>query len=472
MEVGHRLFDRLSLVAYGLLVFSSLHFHEPWADELQAWLLARDSSLGELFSIRLRYEGTPGLWHLLLWIVTRFTENVKWLNIVSVLVAFVTAGLIIFASPLPAWARRLMPFTFYLGYQYAAVARSYTLASLAIVLSALTFERRLERPLPYVLCLLLLANTSSHGILIAAGFALYDLPFAPTSSPPWREKKALLKMTPVFVVGILIALAQFIPQPQDYLFSNIFSFKAGAMYEAVDQAFASFAPLSILILGLSVTAFAQARILRLFLAPTVILLLFFAIVHFAAWHAGLLFLIWFFCVWQAYTTPLPPRSRRILNVAVVLFIAINLAQTVVVYINDLKAPYSGILLAAQSLEEQRIPDEDVLLLPYGGGLLGAYRPRGGTPSYHLWDRQTGLACSEKLLAKPPFVLLPIPPGQNQEQTEWVVAAYAKLGYKVDRVFPGALWWKFGVTESSSLTLFKHIEPYPSSRRDSSGAVTK
>ena len=38
----------------------------PWGDEAQAWMLARGNGLWALFRYRLHYEGTPGLWHLLL----------------------------------------------------------------------------------------------------------------------------------------------------------------------------------------------------------------------------------------------------------------------------------------------------------------------------------------------------------------------------------------------------------------------
>jgi hypothetical protein len=40
--------------------------HEPWFDEAQAWLLARDTAPLTLVTDALRYEGSPGLWHLTL----------------------------------------------------------------------------------------------------------------------------------------------------------------------------------------------------------------------------------------------------------------------------------------------------------------------------------------------------------------------------------------------------------------------
>ena len=40
--------------------------HESWADEAQHWLLARDCGILELINQRLKYEGHPLLWYLIL----------------------------------------------------------------------------------------------------------------------------------------------------------------------------------------------------------------------------------------------------------------------------------------------------------------------------------------------------------------------------------------------------------------------
>ena len=56
----------LVLLIYIISISVVIVKHEPWADEAQAWLLARDSGLFELLFKRLRYEGHPGLWYLIL----------------------------------------------------------------------------------------------------------------------------------------------------------------------------------------------------------------------------------------------------------------------------------------------------------------------------------------------------------------------------------------------------------------------
>src|ERR1700749_1246002 len=60
--------DVAALVSYSAAVLFAVRHHEKWADEAQSWLLARDLSLKTLWLRELRYEGSPGLWHTILWV--------------------------------------------------------------------------------------------------------------------------------------------------------------------------------------------------------------------------------------------------------------------------------------------------------------------------------------------------------------------------------------------------------------------
>ena len=57
-------------LAYILMLAFTVPWHEPWNDEAQSWLLARDVSLPQLLFHALRYESHPPLWYLILWIPT------------------------------------------------------------------------------------------------------------------------------------------------------------------------------------------------------------------------------------------------------------------------------------------------------------------------------------------------------------------------------------------------------------------
>jgi len=68
--VRRRPWFAVSWSVYILVTVAVLARHEPWADEAQSWLLARDASLYDLWTRLLHYEGTTGLWQTLLHLLT------------------------------------------------------------------------------------------------------------------------------------------------------------------------------------------------------------------------------------------------------------------------------------------------------------------------------------------------------------------------------------------------------------------
>jgi len=155
------------LAAYGALLFAVVRRHEPWFDEAQSWLLARDLGFWDLFAHELRYEGTPGLWLLLLRLPARFGAPYWALNAVGATAAFAGVVLLVRRSPFPLPIRLILPFTFFLFYQYAAVARSYNLLLLLLGLVALAYPARVSRPYHFIAAAALLAHVSVHAFFLA-----------------------------------------------------------------------------------------------------------------------------------------------------------------------------------------------------------------------------------------------------------------------------------------------------------------
>src|SRR5215472_9725730 len=62
-----RIGDFAVLTLWIAVVGYTIQHHEKWADEAQAWLIARDLDLRTIWFHELRYEGSPGLWHTILW---------------------------------------------------------------------------------------------------------------------------------------------------------------------------------------------------------------------------------------------------------------------------------------------------------------------------------------------------------------------------------------------------------------------
>ena len=58
-----------------------------WRDELQAFTVAAASNTPLDLFAKLKYEGHPGLWHLLLWVVTRFTTDPVAMRVLHLVIA-------------------------------------------------------------------------------------------------------------------------------------------------------------------------------------------------------------------------------------------------------------------------------------------------------------------------------------------------------------------------------------------------
>ena len=159
--------ESLALLTWLLLVgFVSAH-HEPWADEAQAWLMARDMPWEALVSHGVRYEGSPALWHSILWLLIRLHASffdVRWFG-----EAFAAGGvvLLMWFSPFPRLIRLLLPFTFFLAYQNAVVSRSYVLCAFLAFGSVILLTRQQIYPVATAIALGLLGNLSVHGFVLA-----------------------------------------------------------------------------------------------------------------------------------------------------------------------------------------------------------------------------------------------------------------------------------------------------------------
>jgi hypothetical protein len=183
--------------------------HEPWFDEAQAWLLARDLPYTRLMFGQLRYEGTPGLWHSILFLANRSGVPYAGLPVIGAAAAAGAVFLLLRFSPFPALVRLMLPFTYFLAYQYAVVARSYNLLALLPFAAALVFPFRHARPIAYVSILILLSHVSLHGALISLALASLE---APSLIGKARRNGRLWLAVALFIAnGALLAIQLYPP---------------------------------------------------------------------------------------------------------------------------------------------------------------------------------------------------------------------------------------------------------------------
>jgi hypothetical protein len=187
--------------------------HAAWADEAQAWLIARDCTLGQILFERMHYEGTPGLWHALLWTLTRLGCPYGAMHVLSVAAGAAAAYLVLRYAPFPAPVRWLLPFSFAPLFQTAVVARSYSLVP--VLVFGLCMAMLALRPRPVLVAVLagLLANTSLIAFCLTMGLVGYYVFHLRGLGPTRPEKKQLWTAGTVLAVLGLFAIYTAIPAP-------------------------------------------------------------------------------------------------------------------------------------------------------------------------------------------------------------------------------------------------------------------
>ncbi|MDP9039375.1 MAG: hypothetical protein M3O02_08895 [Acidobacteriota bacterium] len=149
----------------GVLAFVLPH-HEPWGDEAQAWLLASNNSAWQIVRHSLHYEGAPAMWHLLLHALAVCHGGFAGVGWMGASFAVLGRYVLLRWSPFPLIVRVLLPFTFFLQYQYAVIARSYTLFALLLFSACALYRRR--RTVRFAIAAGLLANLSVQGMIVAS----------------------------------------------------------------------------------------------------------------------------------------------------------------------------------------------------------------------------------------------------------------------------------------------------------------
>ena len=312
-ELTQRWPEWTAIVAFAAVVASAIPFHEPWTDEAQAWQLARSLPLHELFRTFIRYEATPGLWHLLLWILSRAHVSYAGMHWICGGIAVASSWLLIFLSPLPRYLRLTLPFTFFLLFQYAVVARGYVLVPPMLFAIAYCWKKS---PLVVSIFLGLLANCALHAAVISGGLAIVWL----VEQLRVRDGEARIRRWKLALCATIVlafyGFALWTAWPPRDLAGHI-AFDRSLRESFVDSSFAALllptcqpAILSFPF-WIAVVPLFKARRGLLYLLPVLFFAVFSGAVYCVFWHFGLVVpllicLLWI--TWPSQRSGLPPAE--------------------------------------------------------------------------------------------------------------------------------------------------------------------
>ena len=203
----------LTVLLAGYLIFNGILLagHELWRDEANVWLLARELSPLQLMK-EIRYQGHPCLWYLMVMPFAKLGFPFKTISVLSYLVMAFAAGVFIYKAPFHPVTKIICLISPIFSYYYPVVARNYCLIALILMLLAVTYPRRNERPLWYGLLLGLLVQADTIA-LSAAGLIscmwLWEGVVSSVKEKKWMGVATAAKGLWIPALSLLLWIAEF-----------------------------------------------------------------------------------------------------------------------------------------------------------------------------------------------------------------------------------------------------------------------
>jgi len=377
------------------VVTFTIRYHEKWADEAQAWLLARDLDLKTLWFHELRYEGSPGLWHTILWIA-QHVFHASYAAIGPIGLVFATAGvaLLIFKAPFPRYIRWPLAFTYFMVYQYAVIARPYTLLPF-LAFAAAIFFKDFQHPERLTVVLVLLANLSLHGTILAGCFGLVYLIEAIQS---WRTLEERVRNRFVICAGVMVLCFLFVfvilkptSDVEEFALKEVLAELPPAVQaqqpttlrkltSVLSGAFLDWWAPSVLFVVLTGAWCYFRKKFLVFALPTLSLIALYSIIHGYAHHHGTVFIAVITAVWISWPSDdewkgfalIKRRGMQGIIALLLCLCTLNIWDASVAIDHEYLYPYSGADDAARYLKSVGADRGPIFGLLYGVAGVQAY----------------------------------------------------------------------------------------------------
>ena len=399
---------------YAVLTLTAVFFHEPWQDELHAWVMARELNVFQIF-YWMRYDGHFAIWHLILMPFAAGGLPLAALSLIGWSLCTIGTGLLFFRTRLPLWVRSLVLFSCPLFYYFPVVCRAYCLIPLTLYFLIALYPVRLRKPFRYAFSILLLLYIHSYlaGMAGMLGlFFLIDLVRHYRNLQGDRFWKKVLPPPALMLLGALCAFLMVFPAVGESsvvpkTFHDFFdqSLSAGLARTLNSWPSVYFTnSLAFLIGRTTVTVlFWLATLAGLFslfkrsvgigmiwLGGTVWMLLMSALVYPMLMHRAYLpFLFLFFCLSLPPAKKIrrePPRWLQPLSCAAVALLAsMTFPDSLAMFANEINHPFSNQGQMAMFIE-QNIP-KDAKIVTFPSDLISSTLT-AFLPDHQLYDCET------------------------------------------------------------------------------------
>jgi hypothetical protein len=438
----HNTFTILVTLIFGCFGLVGILNHAMWRDELNVWLIARDSaSLFELFG-NIKYEGHPALWYLFLYCLNQFTSNPLAMQILHLLIATTSVYIFIKYSPFTRLQKVLFCFGYLPFYEYLLISRNYAIGLLLAFTFCAAYPSRTKSYLGLTSILFFLANSNAYCLFITIAFGLiliFEYSLSQQTTFTSANKTNIISSLLIFIIGIVSSVAQLIPPADSTLQGGIsrwfLQFDLQHLILVLTRIWNSyivvlipssryldgffFAMLSVGLLLFFITLLIEKPFALFFYIFGTLEILLFTYVKFlgAARHYGHLYILLIAALWIASYYPksnfllelfknIPTRIKRVITTwqkvvskykttVIVVILSAQMAGGIVAFSRDLLVPYSASRETAKFIKSQQLEQmfivgsRDANISPLCGYLNRKiyYPERQGMGSFVLFNSQ-------------------------------------------------------------------------------------
>lgn len=379
-----RRFVATALLAYIALTLVVALNHEPWRDEADPWLQARDADYGTMFGLT-RYSGNPVLWYLIISPLAKLGLPYGSQALLHLAIAAAAVFVFLAYAPLSRLTKLLVVFSYYFAYEYSVVVRSYALTILLAFVAAALFDRRREHRVAFTIVVALLFHLSAHSFAIAATFAVLA--------------GIDRRVTPILAASAFAAWWQ-VRTPADHArhatvhapVPDTFQWAVGNAFLPTIHPIAGFIAGMAVLLAVTVALRRSRPALLALWMPTAALSLLYVYVWFAGLrHAGFFLIVVLIAIWIAGTdSERAPVAAVLLNATLIVSCVAGFREAA----REIRGSFSGAAEMAEFIRHSNLERFDIAahnltqceaVLPYLPNKKFWYAGLGEYGSYMKWN---------------------------------------------------------------------------------------
>ena len=275
--------------------------HEYWADEANSWLIARDSTITSLLTKYSAVDGHPILFFIILKFFQLLGLNYNNLHFISILFSSLGVAIFLFKSNFKWYIKCLIPFTFFIFYQYTVISRSYCLLLLLFSLLAFIWEKRDKHYILFTILLILLTNLEIYTMLIAGSIYFLELISFFKNYKTNKQQKQKITCLIILFLSFLFTTIYMFPKnhiataliPKDLSIADAFFYSSKYPYFV-------FIISIITIFGVIIYTYLIQKQTKELLEAAIIFTptyIFFTFLYANYWHSGIIFITFLFLSW-------------------------------------------------------------------------------------------------------------------------------------------------------------------------------